>query len=195
MRSTTGLAAAVVLLLAVPLAFGSQMLVDGSADLVIHLVVGAGSVLLAIAMFDFGLPRWVNWIGAAAAGAFGAIFLLQALSQLVQNEALTYVAFDVLGQDIENILPYVILTWFVALLLEGSRGKSRILGWAVMSIVVGVELVSIVGPLVGINVESQKLLFLLPFAWLLVESGKQRPDGIGGPASALVGQPTKESLA
>lgn len=196
MRSTTGLAAAVVLLLAVPFALGSQMLVDGSAELVLHLVVGAGSVLLAIAMFDFGLPRWVNWIGAAAAGAFGSIFLLQALSQLVQIEALTYVAFDVLGQQIEKVLPYVILIWFVALLLEGSRGKSRILGWAVMSIVVGVELMSIVGPLVGIDVESQKLLFLLPFVWLLVESVKRRPDGdIGQPASPVAGQPQRESLA
>ena len=195
MRSTTGLAAAVVLLLAVPSALVSQMLADGSAELVLHLVVGVGSVLLAIAMFDFGLPRWVSWIGAAAAGAFGAIFLLQALSQVVQNEALTYVAFDVLGQQIEKILPYVILIWFVALLLDGSRGKSRILGWAVMSIVVGVELVSIIGPLVGINVESQKLLFLLPFVWLLVESGKRRPDGdIGQPTSPVTGQP-RESLA
>lgn len=189
MRSTTGLAAAVLLLLAVPLAFGSQILVDGSADLMIHLVVGAGCVLLAAAMFDFGLPRWVNRIGAAAAGAFGSIFLLQAFSQLVQIDALTYIAFDVLGQGVEKILPYVILIWFVALLLLGSRGKSRILGWSVMSIVVGVELVSIVGPLVGIHVESQKLLFLLPFAWLLIESGKRRPDvDTGQPAPSVVDQ-------
>jgi hypothetical protein len=171
------------------------MLVDGSAELVLHLVVGAGCVLLAFAMFDFGLPRLVNWIGAAAAGAFGAIFLLQALSQVVQNEALTYIAFDVLGQQIEKILPYVILIWFVALLLDGSRGKSRILGFAVLSIVIGVELVSIVGPLVGVSVESQKLLFLLPFVWMAVESGKRRPDGdLGQPASPVAGQP-RESLA
>jgi hypothetical protein len=196
MRSTTGLASAVLLLLAVPLAIGSQMLVDGSAELVLHLVVGAGCVLLAIAMFDFGLPRWVNVIGAAAAGAFGSIFLLQALSQLVQNEALSYVAFDVLGQRIEKVLPYLILIWFVALLLEGSRGKSRILGWAVMSVVVGVEVMSIIGPLVGISIESQKLLFLLPFVWLLVESGKRLPDrDMGQPASPAVGQPPRESLA
>jgi hypothetical protein len=196
MRSTTGLAAAVVLLLAVPLALGSQMLVDGSAELVLHLVVGAGCVLLAIAMFDFGLPRWVNVIGAAAAGAFGAIFLLQALSQLVPNEALHDVAFNVMGQGVEGALPYVMLIWFVALLLGVSHGRSRLLGWAVMSVVIAVEIASIVGPLIGINIESQKVLFLLPFVWLLVESGKRRPDGdIGEPSSPVADQPPRESLA
>ena len=177
MRSTIGFAAAVVLLLAVPIAFVSQLVVDGSAELVLHATVGTGCVLLAVAMFDFGLSKWVTWIGAAAAGAFGAIFLLQALSQVVTNDALTYVAFDVLGQEIEGVLPYVMLVWFVALLLEGSSGKSRILGWAVISIVVGVEVVAIVGPVIGIHVESQKLLFLLPILWLLVESGKRRISG------------------
>ena len=47
MRSTIGVAAAVVLLLAVPIAFVSQLVVDGSAELVIHALVGTGCVLLA----------------------------------------------------------------------------------------------------------------------------------------------------
>jgi hypothetical protein len=125
-------------------------------------------------------------IGAAAAGAFGAIFLLQGLSQLVHNEALTYIAFGVLGQQIEKVLPYLIIIWFVALLLAGSSGKSRILGWIAMSTVIAVELVAIVGPAVGVQVESQKLLFLLPIVWLLVESGKRGANaGTHGPGSPL----------
>jgi hypothetical protein len=196
MRSTTGLAAATTLLLAVPLALGLEMLIGGVADLVIHAVVGVGCLLLAAAMFDFGLPRWVNLIGAAAAGAFGAIFLLQAVSQVTESDALSYVAFDVLGQEIEGVLPSVMLVWFAALLLAGSRGASRILGWAAMAIVVGVEATSIVGPLLGIEATSQKLLFLLPVAWLLVESVKRRPDeGISEPVSQVMGRPTSESVA
>jgi hypothetical protein len=196
MRSPTGLAAAVILLLAVPLALGSQILVDGSAEFVLHLVVGTGCIALALAMFDFGLPRWVDLLGAAAAGAFGSIFLLQAISQLVQIEALTYVAYDILGQEIERVLPYVVLVWFVALLLWGSHGKSRILGGAVLAVVIGVEVVSFVGPLVGIDIESQKLLFLLPFIWLLAESIERRPDGDMDQAPAtVIGQPPQESMA
>jgi hypothetical protein len=196
MRSKIGFAAAIVMLLAVPVAFASQLVVDGSAELVIHLTVGAGCIVLAVAMFNFGLARWVTRIGAAAAAAFGSIFLLQALSQVVTNEALAYVAFDVLGQEIERFLPYAIVVWFVALLWEGSSGRSRILGFAVMSLVVGVELVSLVGPAVGVNVESQKLLFLLPFLWLLIESAKRRPDVDGTkPAPPMVAEHAKESVA
>ena len=196
MRSRIGFAAAIVMLLAVPVAFASQLVADGSAELVIHLAVGTGCLLLAAAVFDFGLRRWVTWTGAGAAGAFGTIFLLQALSQVITNDGLAYLAFDVLGQEIERFLPYAILVWFVALLWEGSSGKSRILGSAVMAIVVGVELVSIVGPSVGLNIESQKLLFLLPFLWLLIESAKRRPGvDIGRSAPPLAAEPSRESVA
>jgi hypothetical protein len=176
MRSVTGIAAAIVMLLAVPAAIGAEMIAPGSVEVVLHFAVGAGCVLLAAAMFDFGGPRWATVIGAAAAAAFGGIFLLQGTSQIVHNDALNTLAFDVLGQEIERLLPYVILAWFAVVLLAGSRGRSRILGWVVMSVVVGVEVLAVAGPIVGIHVDSQKLLFLLPFAWLLVESAKPAPD-------------------
>jgi hypothetical protein len=196
MRSKIGFAAAIIMLLAVPVAFVSQFVVDGAAELVIHLAVGTGCVVLAVAMFDFGLARWVTWIGAAAAGAFGAIFLLQALSQVVPNEALAYAAFEVLGQEIERFLPYAIIAWFVALLWEGSSGKSRVFGAAVLALVIGVEVVSIVGPSVGLNVESQKLLFLLPFLWLAIESAKRRRDvDASQPAPPMAAERSRESLA
>ena len=176
MRSPIGFAASLVLLLAVPVAFASQLVVDESAELILHLTVGAGCVLLAVAMFDFGLSRWVTWIGAGAAGAFGSIFLLQFVSGLVTSDALHALAYGVLGQEIEGVLPYAMLIWFVALLLQGSSGKSRILGWVTISTVIGVEVLAIVGPSVGVQVESQKLLFLLPILWLLFESGKRRTE-------------------
>jgi hypothetical protein len=182
MRSAIGVASAVVFLLALPAAIGSQIVSDGAAEFTIHVAVGVGSALLAFAVFDFGLPRWVTWIGAAAAGAFGSIFLLQAASQVVGNDAFKYLAFDVLGQGVERVLPYLILVWFGALLVWGSHGKSRILGLAVMTIVVCVELASVIGPLVGFNIESQKALFLLPFIWLLAEGAKRRPVSAAGHA-------------
>ncbi len=90
----------------------------------------------------------------------------------------------------------MILGWFVALLLWGSKGRSRILGGAVLAVVVGVEVLSIVGPLVGISVESQKLLFLLPIIWLLAESVERRTDGdMDQATSTVVGQPSPEAVA
>jgi hypothetical protein len=170
MRSPTGVVSAITLLLAVPLALAAQTVSDGSAELVLHLAIGTGSVLLAIAMWDFPLGRLATAIGSAAAAAFGAIFMLQALSQLVPSDALAYVAFEVLGQQIERVLPYVIVGWFLALLLWGSAGKSRILGAATLAVVIAVEIASMAGSFVGLAGESQKILFLLPFVWLLVES-------------------------
>ena len=125
MRSATGVAAALVMLLAIPIAFASQMIADGSAETVLHLAVGTGCVLLAAAAFDFGLPRWAAWVGALSAAAFGSIFLLQGAAQIIGNAALTTLAFDVLGQQIERFLPDLILVWFVVLLAVGSHGWSR----------------------------------------------------------------------
>ncbi len=73
----------------------------------------------------------------------------------------------------ERLLPDVVYLWFVALLLGDSRGRSRVLGWVVMVAVVGVEMVTLVTLLMGSPIAGVKLVILLPFVWLLVESGKR----------------------
>jgi hypothetical protein len=57
MRSFRGFLAAIVFLLAVPVALLCQILFGSGAGTTIHLVLGAGSVLLSFAVFDFELPR------------------------------------------------------------------------------------------------------------------------------------------
>jgi hypothetical protein len=136
-------------------------------------------VLLAIAMWDFRLARLTTAIGCVAAAAFGAIFLLQGVSQLIPSDVLHYIAFDVLGQQIEKVLPYLILGWFLVVLIRGSEGTSRFLGAATLGVVIVVELASLAGPFVGLGVESQKVLFLLPFIWLLAESLERAPASPG----------------
>jgi hypothetical protein len=175
MRSVRGLVGAATILLSYLAALAVQQLFGSGGDTVIHLVMGAGFVTFATSVFDFGLPRWVNIIGAAAAGAFGAIFLMQGVSDLTHVEGLRYVAFDVLGHHLERLLPDVVYVWFVALLLGSSQGKSRFLGWAVMVVVVGLEIATLVSLLLDGPLESVKVLILLPFVWLLVESAKQQP--------------------
>jgi hypothetical protein len=107
-------------------------------------------------------------------GAFGAIFLLQGVNDLTHVEFLRHVAFDVLGHEVERLLPDVVYVWFVALLLAGSAGKSRFLGWVVMLIVVGLEIVTLATLLLARPMASVKVLILLPFVWLRFESAE--PD-------------------
>jgi hypothetical protein len=173
MRSSRAFVGAATVVLSYPAAIAVQQLFGSGADTVIHLVTGTGFLVVAASMFDFDLPRWINVVGAVAAGAFGLIFVLQGVADLTQLEWLRYLAFDVLGRHVERLLPDVVYLWFVALLLGDSRGRSRVLGWVVMVAVVGVEMVTLVTLLMGSPIAGVKLVILLPFVWLLVESGKR----------------------
>jgi hypothetical protein len=176
-RSHLGLLAALAFLLALPLAYGCQILFGSGAGTAIHLALAAGSALLAFCVFDFQLPRWMNWIGCAGALALGTIFLLQALALLIPMESLNYFAYQVLGQWPEGWLPDVVILWFVAMLVLDSRGKTRILGFVAMPIAVCLEVYSHALTFLGTSLTEEagtlKLLLLLPFVWLVFESTKR----------------------
>jgi hypothetical protein len=173
-RSPLGLLAALTFLLGIAISFGWQILFGSGAGTMIHFVLAAGTFLLAFAVFDFELPRWMNWIGCAAALALGTIFLLQAVALLVPNETLNYFAYEVLGQWPEGWLPDVLILWFVAMLVLDSQGKSRIFGIVAVSIAVCSELYSHTLRFLGTAPSGTlKLLMLLLFVWLLVESTKK----------------------
>ena len=74
-----------------------------------------------------------------AAGAFAAIFLLQAASELLGNDSFSYFTLQVLGYWPEKILLSLFIFWLVAVVLTASRGNTRILGIVAMAIVVGVD--------------------------------------------------------
>jgi len=174
MRSPLGLLAALAFLLAFPIALGCQILLGSGAKTAVHFALAAGSVLLAFCVFDFKLPRWMNWIGCVAALALGTIFLLQGVALLIPSESLQYVAYQVLGQWPEGWLPDVVLLWFVAMLVVDSQDKSRIFGVVALSIAVCFELYSHILRFGGTSDSgSLKLLMLLPFVWLLFESTKK----------------------
>jgi hypothetical protein len=140
----------------------------------IHFVLAAGPLLLAFAVFDYELPRWMNWIGCAAGLALGSVFLLQAVALVIPNETLHYFAYEVLGQWPEGWLPDVVILWFAAMLVLDSQSKSRILGIVALSIAVGSEIYSHILRFGGTSdTGSLKLLLLLPFVWLLFESTKK----------------------
>jgi hypothetical protein len=174
MRSRRGFLAALVFLLLLPIAVLYQMFFDNGIEIVTHLVLALGSVLISVSVFDFKVTSWITWLGCVATGTLAAIFLLQGVSLLIQNEALTYLLFQVLGQRLEALLVDGLIFWFVALLLMDSQGKTRILGLVAMSIVVCFEVYKYSLAYFGhAPAESLKLLFLLPMVWLLFESKKE----------------------
>jgi hypothetical protein len=187
MRSRRAFVGAAMIVLSYPAAIAVALLFGSGGDTVIHFVMGGGFVIFATSVFDFDVPRWVNVTGAAAAGAFGAIFLLQGISDVTHLEGVRYVAFDVLGHQVERLLPDIVFLWFVALLLCASWGRSRILGWAVMLIVVGIEIASLVGVLLGVSLATGLVVILLSFVWLLFESAKQQPTSLPVRAEAAAG--------
>src|SRR5215216_7805073 len=173
-RSPLGLLAALAFLVGIPLSFGWQILFGSGAGTMVHFVLAAGTLLLGFCVFDFELPRWMNWIGCAAGLALGTIFLLQAVALVIPNESLNYFAYEVLGQWPEGWLPDVLILWFVAMLVLDSQGKSRILGIVAMSIALCFELYShILRYLGSSDTGSLRLLMLLLFVWLLLESTKK----------------------
>src|SRR5215207_5703305 len=173
-RSPLGLLAALTFLVGIPISFGWQILFGSGAGTMIHFVLAAGTLLLGFCVFDFELPRWMNWIGCAAELALGTIFLLQAVALLIPNESLNYFAYQVLGQWPEGWLPDVVVLWLVAMLVFDSQGKSRILGIVAVSIAVCLEVYSHTLRFLGTSPSATlKLLLLLLFVWLLIESTKK----------------------
>ena len=180
MRSSRGFAAAVVFLLAVPLAALFQMIAGAGAEIVIHLALAAGFALLSLAVFDFRTARWIAWLGFLSTGALAAILLLQGLSELIRNESLTHLVYQVLGQRLEIWLFDVFILWCIAVLLVDSRGKTRVAGWIAIAIVAAIVAygyrLSYLGRSLNTEAQILKVFYLLPFAWLLFEARKTRPQ-------------------
>ena len=195
MRSTRGLIGAATVLLSYPVAIAATMMLGGdAASLIVHLFMGAGFIILASSVVDFGLPRWVNVVGAAAFGGFGAIFMLQGVADLVHVEALSNVAYNVLGGPVERVLPDVGYLWFAALLLGASQGKSRFVGLAIMPAIIGLEVAALAGVFLGVEFPVLKFLLLLPPVWLIFESVKgQAPRTLGSSRGAPIAAVTAAS--
>lgn len=187
LRSTWAVAAAVTILLSVPLAVASQALGENTPQVVVHVVLTIGMLLFVRAIFDFGLPRWINVIGALSAGLFAVIFLLQALSSLFpQNTALDDVAFGLLGNWPERVLALGVYAWFFGLLLLGTEGRTRLIGWVIVPFVTAYHLIGAAAALLAITVPSLGVItLLLPFVWLLIEGAKRSaPEALGAATAA-----------
>jgi len=178
MKSSRGFLAALLFLLALPIGVLGQVVLGIDPEIIVHFVCAVGFALIAFAVFHFTMPRWIAWISCGASSALAIIFLLQGVSPLLHNRALTYLAFDVFGQQLETWLVDVLILWFVALLFFDSQGKTRIVGFVALSLVVGLEVYKYGLLYLGAApADILKLVFFLPFVWLLLESRKQIAPG------------------
>lgn len=173
------------ILLSVPLALlGSRF--GGDAETLLHMSLGAGLVITAFALFDFRTARWVSGVAGLGLGMLGAIFLLQGTSDLIPGGRLHALAYDVLGQTLERVLPDLFILWSVATLVQHSRGGTRRFGACIIILVVAADVLDYAMTLRGGDAPGiLKVLFLLPFVWLLVEGRKPR---IGRGHWALAGE-------
>lgn len=177
MRSTRGLAGSVVLVAGVGLAFASAVMFNAGASEIIHFALGLGFVLLASAAFDFRTPSPVNWLACVAMGLLAAIFLMQGTADLLALPDLSSFAYGALGQTLEKLLGYVFVAWCAAVLLRDSAGWTRALGVAAIAAVIAVDAYDFAMKAQGSTApEALKLLDLLLFAWLILESSKPRTE-------------------
>jgi len=179
-RSPRGFWGSIFILLAVPVAVLTQVLFGGGSGIAVHSALMVGCVLVSFALFDFRVPRWITWVGSAAVGALAAIFFLQAVSPLVGSGAFFSFAYEVLGSWPERLLVDLFLFWLVSMLLVDSRDRTRAFGFVAVAVVICLEVYEYVllllGSPPGAGIPGSRALYLLPVAWLLLESRKKRSE-------------------
>lgn len=181
-KSKRGFAGALILLLALPVTLVYQSLGAPRPEAVIHVLFALGALLMALAVFDFMVPKWIAALGVISAGALTVVFLLQGMSELTQNAQLTDLVYRVLGQHIERWLVDLFLVWCVGVLLTDSRGRTKTLGYVAVAVAVGVEVYAnwLAYRDTSLNVQAPalKLTIFLPLIWLLFESRKADPGSL-----------------
>lgn len=179
MRSPRTVAGAAVLLAGVPVAFAILVAFGNGAEATIHVALGVGFALFALAAFDFHLPRWAEIVAAVGVGALALIFLAQAAADLTGDAAIRTLAYEQLGQRLEKILGYVFLLWCFAILLLDSRGRLRMLGFVVAGLVAVAEIYAGAMGFAGSPApETLKLLYMPLFVWLLLEGWRPAGDAL-----------------
>ncbi|MBX7151916.1 hypothetical protein K1X84_09775 [bacterium] len=174
MKSLRGFASSLSFLSAVPVAVLYQIFFDRGVEALIHWIFAMGFAFSAFAVFDFKVAKWANMLASAATAALSVIFFTQGLSFLIGHERLSNIALNVLGQELERGLCDVFIIWLVILLFVDSKGVTRIFGFISMSIVVAVEIYTILLP--GNAPDGLKALYLLAFVWFLFESLKKQNE-------------------
>ena len=96
------------------------------------------------------------------------------------------VAYGLLGIWPERVLALGIYAWFFGLLLLGTEGRTRLIGWAIVPIVTAYHVIGAAGDLLAFSVPNLGVIsLLLPFVWLLIEGAKR-----SAPDATVIAPPT-----
>ena len=105
---------------------------------------------------------------------------VKAVSPLVGSDSFYSFANQALGNWPERLLIALFLFWLVSMLLVDSRGKTRVFGLVAVAVVVCLEaygyVLLVLGSPPGAGLPGSTALYLLPVAWLLLESREKRPE-------------------
>jgi hypothetical protein len=157
-----------------------QVAFGTGAEAVIHGALALGSGLMSFAVFDFRTARWATWMGSVSSGALAIVFALQGMSEVTHHQALTDLAYRVFGQRLEGVLVDLFMAWCVIVLVVDRQATKRTLGVVAMATVACVKAYSIALAFRGSSLDAEapilKLLWLLPFVWILVESTTRRSE-------------------
>ena len=174
MKSRRGLFASSAFLLALPLAALCQMVLGTGGEAAIHGALALGSALMSFAVFDFKTPRWITWIVSVSMGVLAVVFFLQGVSDVTHHEALTHLAYQVLGQRLEGWLGDLFMAWCLVVLVVDKQVTKRIPGIVAMATVACVKAYSFGLAYQGTSLDAEvpilKILWLMPFVWILFES-------------------------
>jgi hypothetical protein len=174
MRSVRGVLGVCALLLALPATIVYQILFGDDAGVVVHVCLAIGAALVSWAAFDFQSPRWMAWLGSVSTAGLAVIFALQAAAPLVASEILNVLAYQVLAVVPEGLFQVSATVWLLALTLTISHGYMKILG----SVTAAASMCALIytygllfsgSPWADVP-QSLRLVYLLPFVWLLLES-------------------------
>jgi hypothetical protein len=128
-RSMRGALGALALLLALPITIAAQIVVPDSGQVVIHIVLCIGALLIALSVFDFATPHGLAWAACGAGLAIGAIFFTQALAPITQNETLMSLSY---GREVsgwgETITITILMLWFMVL-ADDTRSRCDDVAW------------------------------------------------------------------
>jgi hypothetical protein len=175
MRSVFGFAGSLTVLAGVVIGLSSAIILNAGGSEILHLALGGGFALLALAVFDFRLLALVKWAAAVPTMALAAIFTLQGLAEITQSALLVNIAYAGLGQIGEKVLGDIFIAWCVALVFFDSSGRTRWLGFATLAVIAAVEVYFYAMRASGGDVnDALKLLYVPLFVWLSLESWKRR---------------------
>ena len=163
-----------VLLLAFPFTVAFDLVFPGHADVVIHMLLAIGTLVIGLSVFDFATPKWLTWSARGAAYVLAGIFFAQGLAALTQNESLKNVAFSQeIGGWGEAVTVSIVMAWFIAVARTYHGGVTMLLGVVSAATIIGLSAWGVLAAPVGGTPGWLRLVFLVPIAWFVFVSTRK----------------------